>query len=115
MACSHQALSSSGGGGGVQVDFQEVDTAQDVNFSHLSPQRNNPLWHKKGRVGQARPRGKFNRRGLQRGASLAPKPQQRIQGQDTHAWLRASAQLQSCLLVKGPCTAMSGRNPRDYG
>lgn len=46
MACSHQALGSSGGD--VQeVDFQEVDKAQDVNFSHPPPQRNNPLWHNK--------------------------------------------------------------------
>lgn len=71
MACSHQALSSSSGGG-VQVDFQEVDTAQDVNFSHLSPQRNDALWHKKGGVGQARPRGKFNRRGAPERSQLSP-------------------------------------------
>lgn len=25
-----------------------MDTARDVNFSHPSPQRNNPLWHKQG-------------------------------------------------------------------
>lgn len=43
-------------GGGVQVDFQEMDTAQRINFSHPSPQRNNPLWHKQDRVGgQTRP------------------------------------------------------------
>lgn len=55
-------------GGGVQVDFQEMDTAQGINFSHPSPQRNNPLWHKQDRVGgQTRPTSKFNRSGgLQR-------------------------------------------------
>lgn len=35
MACGHWALGSSGGG--VQVDFQEMDTAQGINFSHPSP------------------------------------------------------------------------------
>lgn len=57
MACSHQALGSSGG---VQeVDFQEMDIAQDVNFSHPSPHRNNPLWHKQGEVGAGQVQGQI--------------------------------------------------------
>lgn len=43
MACSHQALGSSGGD--VQeVDFQEVDKAQDVNFSHPPPPKETTLY-----------------------------------------------------------------------
>lgn len=49
VACSHWALSPSGDS--VQVDFQKMDTAQGICFSHPSQQRNNPLWHKQDGVG----------------------------------------------------------------
>lgn len=57
VACSHRALGSSGGGGVQEVDFQEMDIAQDVNFSHPSPHRNNPLWHKQGGVAASQVQG----------------------------------------------------------
>lgn len=49
MACGHWAHRPSGDS--VQVDFQEMDTAEGIHFSHPSPQRNNPLWHKQDGVG----------------------------------------------------------------
>lgn len=71
VACSHWALCSSGG---VQeVDFQEMDRAQNVSYSHPSPQRNNPLWHERGGGGGwARPRGKSNRKGTPEGKRQEP-------------------------------------------
>lgn len=67
MACGRRALGPSGGCGVQEVDFQEMDTAQNINFSHPSPQRNNPLWHKQGDVG-GRPGPEANQKewGLQR-------------------------------------------------
>lgn len=87
VACSHWALCSSGG---VQeVDFREMGRAQNVSYSHPSPQRNNPLWHEQGGGGcRAGPGANSTGRGLQKvtgKSQLAPKPQQRVQGQDTHA------------------------------
>lgn len=98
MACSHQALGSSGGD--VQeVDFQEVDTAQDVNFSHPSPQLT--LYGTKRGLGAGLVQGKFNRRGLQRVTErswLSPQAPVKDPGPGHSCMAKGLSQLQSCLL-----------------
>lgn len=80
-----------------EVDFQEVDTAQDVNFSHPSPQLT--LYGTKRGVGAGLVQGKFNRRGLQRVTKRSwLSLQVKDPGPGHSCRLRASAQLQSCLL-----------------
>lgn len=74
MACSHQALSSSGGGDVQEVDFEEW-TQPRMLISAIPPTIN-PLWHKEG-VGQALSRANSmggGSRGYQRGAGSALKP-----------------------------------------
>lgn len=97
MARSHQALSSSGD---VQVDFQEVDTAQDVHFSHPSPQLT-LYGTKEGNRGQARSRGKIKRRGLQRVTErswFSPQAPAKDPGPGRSCMATGLTQLQSCLL-----------------
>lgn len=62
MACGHRALGSSGGGGVQEVDFQEMDTAQNL-LSATPPKETTFYGTNKVEWWQASPRGKLNRRG----------------------------------------------------
>lgn len=110
MACSHQALSSSGGGDVQEVDFEEW-TQPRMLISAIPPTIN-PLWHKEGE-GAGLVQGKFNGRGLQRVPErswLSPQAPVKDPGPGLSCTAKASAQLQSC--SRGPCTVCEGEIQR---
>ena len=117
MACGHRARGSRGGGGGQQVDFREVDSP-GCEFQPFLPLETQPLWYKQGGVGAGQAQGQIQQEwGLQRVAGRS-QPQWRIQGQDTHAWLKAPARPQSCPGRATHCDAgekMVGVGPRPPG
>lgn len=112
MACSHQALSSSGGGDVQEVDFQEVDTAQDVNFSHPSPQLT--LYGTKEGGGAGQVQGQIQQEGAPEGNRSWLSFQALVEGPGPgYSCMAKGLSPAPELPPGGPCTVMLGRNPTD--